>query len=254
MHAVQERGGEVWVTQATLLEALNGRARALARRIKIAPSHPLGDHRWSVAEPWYLASTARHVWLDDMAAVFIRTEPPIDEAYTTATLIMDLIDPARTAVMDNPSGLRLCSEHLFPLRFPDLIPPTIVTANPGSIRAFVAEHRVAVVKPVDGFSGRGVLRLNRHDPNLALLIELTTCHGARAVIVQRFLREVGEGNKRIFLIGGEPAGAVSRFPAPGDFRIGNPTAEAAVRLAIVKSVPGLLQRSRRTASISLDST
>jgi glutathione synthase len=228
MHAVQDRGAEVWVTEARLLEGLNGRARALASRIKLAPSYPLGDHRWSVAEPWYTASPVRHVWLDDMVAVFIRTEPPIDEAYTAATLILDLIDPARTAVINNPSGLRLCSEHLFPLRFPDLIPPTIVTSDPGTIRAFVAEHRVAVVKPVDGFSGRGVLRLNRHDPNLASLIELTTCYGSRAVIVQRFLPEVSDGNKRIFLIGGEPAGAVSRFPTPGDFRIGNPTAEAPI--------------------------
>src|SRR5512132_1052046 len=77
MHAVQDRGGEVWVTEARLLEALSGRARALASRIQLAPSYPLGDHRWSVAEPWYTASPVRHVWLDDMAAVFIRTEPPI---------------------------------------------------------------------------------------------------------------------------------------------------------------------------------
>ena len=226
MHAVQARGGEVWVTEARLLEAMNDRARALASRIELAPSQPLGDHRWSVAEPWFTASAVRHVWLDDMAAVFIRKEPPVDETYTTATLILDLIDPTRTVVINNPRGLRLCSEHLFPLCFPDLIPPTIVTADPRTIRAFVAEHRVAVVKPVDGFSGRGVLRLDRHDPNLASLIELTTCNGARTVVVQRFLREVSEGNKRIIVIGGEPAGAVSRLPAAGDFRIGNPTAEA----------------------------
>ena len=86
MHAVQARGGEVWVTEARLLEAVNGRARALASRIELAPSQPLGDHRWSVAEPWFTASAAQHVWLDEMAAVFIRTEPPVDETYTTATL------------------------------------------------------------------------------------------------------------------------------------------------------------------------
>jgi glutathione synthase len=228
MHAVQDRGCEVWVTKAGLLEAVNGRARALASRIELAPSQPLGDHRWSVADPWFTASTARQIWLDDMAAVFIRTEPPVDETFTTATLILDLIDSTRTAMINNPRGLRLCSEHLFPLRFPDLIPPTIVTADQRAIRAFVAEHRVAVMKPVDGFSGRGVLRLDRHDPNLASLIELAICYGARAVVVQRFLREVSEGNKRVFVIGGEPAGAISRFPASGDFRIGNPTAEAPV--------------------------
>jgi glutathione synthase len=226
MHAVQDRGAELWVTEAKLLEAVNGRGQAEASRIRLAPSQPVGDHRWSVPEPWFTTLAERRVWLDEMAAVFIRTEPPVDETYTTATLILDLIDPTRTTLINNPHGLRLCSEHLFPLRFPDLIPPTIVTADPRTIRGFVAEHRVAVVKPVDGYSGRGVLRLDRHDPNLTSLIELATCYGDRAVVVQRFLREVNEGNKRVFVIGGEPVGAVSRFPAAGDFRIGNPTAEA----------------------------
>jgi glutathione synthase len=230
MHAVQDRGGEVWVTEARLLEAVHGRAQAVASRLKLAPSQPLGDHRWTVAEPWFTILEKRYVRLDDMAAIFIRTEPPVDETYTTATLILDAIDPIRTALINNPQGLRLCSEHLFPLRFPDLIPPTIVSADPRSIQAFVAEHRVAVVKPVDGFSGRGVLRLDRHDPNLTSLIEMVTCYGTRAVVVQRFLREVSEGNKRVFMIGGEPVGALSRFPATGDFRIGNPTAEAPITL------------------------
>src|SRR5262249_24918192 len=98
-----------------------------------------------------------------------------------------------------PRGLRLCSEHLFPLRFRDLIPPPIITADPRSIRSFLGEHGVAVVKPVDGFSGRRVLRLHRHDPNLTSLIEIVTDGGTRPVIVQRFLREVGDGNKRIFV-------------------------------------------------------
>jgi glutathione synthase len=141
---------------------------------------------------------------------------------------LDLVDPARTAMVNDPRGLRVCSEHLLPLRFPELIPPTIVTADARVIRAFLLEHRVAVLKPVDGFSGRGVLRLDRHDPNLASLIELSTGHGARPVVVQRFLREVADGNKRVFVVAGSPVGAVYRFPTAGDFRIGNPSAEAPI--------------------------
>jgi glutathione synthase len=156
----------------------------------------------------------------------MRTEPPLDEAYTTATLILDLVDPARTALVNDPQGIRVCSEHLLPLRFPDLIPPTVVTADPHAIRSFLIQHGTAVVKPVDGYSGRGVLRLDRHDPNLASLIEISTAGGTRAVVVQRFLREVSDGNKRIFVVAGDPVGAVYRFPAAGDFRIGNPAAEA----------------------------
>jgi glutathione synthase len=226
MHAAQDRGAEVWVTQARLLEATHGRARAHARRVQLAPSRPRGDHRWTVAQRWFTAGEPQRVWLDEMAAVFMRTEPPLDQAYLTATLILDLVDPARTALVNDPGGLRACSEHLLPLRFPGLIPPTIVTADEAAIRSFLAEHQTAVVKPVDGFSGRGVLRLDRHDPNLGSLIEMSTHGGARAVVVQRFLREVAAGNKRIFVIAGEPAGAVYRFPRAGDFRIGNPAAEA----------------------------
>jgi glutathione synthase len=226
MHAAQDRGAEVWVTQARLLEAAHGRARAHARRVRLAPSRPRGDHRWTVAQRWFTAGEPQRVWLDEMAAVFMRTEPPLDQAYLTATLILDLVDPARSALVNDPGGLRACSEHLLPLRFPDLIPPTIVAADEDVIRSFLAEHQAAVVKPVDGFSGRGVLRLDRHDPNLGSLIEMSTHGGARAVVVQRFLREVAAGNKRIFVIAGEPAGAVHRFPRAGDFRIGNPAAEA----------------------------
>lgn len=228
MHAAQDRDAEVWVTEAALCEAVNGRARALARRVRLAPSHPVGGPLWSVADTWFTATEPRRVWLDQMAAVFMRTEPPVDGTYATATLILDLVDRARTVLVNDPRGLRACSEHLFPLRFPDLIPPTTVTADARTIRSFLAEHRTAVVKPVDGFSGRGVLRLDRHDPNLTSLIEISTDNGARAVVVQRFLREVSAGNKRVFVVAGEPVAAVYRFPVDGDFRIGHPSTEAPI--------------------------
>jgi glutathione synthase len=207
---------------------VSGRARTVARRVQLAPSRPSDGHRWTVPNPWFTATALRNIWLDDMAAVFVRTEPPVDEVYTTAMLILDLLDPARTVLVNDPAGIRVCSEHLLPLRFPDLIPPTVVTADPRTIRAFVAEHDAAVLKPVDGFSGRGVLRLDRHDPNLASLIELATANCERAAIVQRYLREVDAGNKRIFLFDGVPVGSLYRFPVAGDFRIGNPTTEAPI--------------------------
>jgi glutathione synthase len=255
MHAAQDRGAEVWVTEARLLEAVGGRARALARRVRLAPSRPLDGHRWTVADPWFTASEPQHVWLDETAAVFMRTEPPVDATFSTATLILDLVDPTRTAMVNDPRGLRVCSEHGFPLRFPDLVPPTVVTADPRTIRSFLAEHRVAVVKPVDGFAGRGVLRLDRHDPNLASLIEICTGNGARAVIVQRFQREVAAGNKRVFVIAGEPVGAVYRFPAAGDFRIGNPSAEAPVtardREICARLAPALRRYGIRLAGLDV---
>jgi glutathione synthase len=228
MQAAQSRGADVWVTEVGRLEAANGRARALARRVRLAPSRPAGGHLWAVEDPWFTADDPTRVWLDEMSAVFTRTEPPVDEAYTTATFVLDLVDPTRTVLVNDPRGLRGCSEHLVVLRFPDLIPPTLVTFDPQAIRSFLIQYGVAVVKPVDGFAGRGVLRLDRHDPNLASLLELSTAGATRAVIVQQYRREVTDGNKRIFVIAGEPVGAVHRYPATGDFRIGNPTDEAPI--------------------------
>ncbi len=228
MHAAQDRGAEVWVTEAVQLEAVDGRARALARRIELAPTRPVTGCRWSVPDPWFTVVETRPVWLDELAAVFLRTEPPVDDAFVAATLIMDLIDPVGTVLVNDPRGLRECSEHLFPLHFPDLVPPTTVTADERTIRDFLAEHGAAVIKPVDGFSGRGVLRLDRHDPNLTSLIEISTVLGTRPVLVQRFLREVTAGNKRVFVVDGEPVGAVYRYPMAGDFRIGQPSAEAPI--------------------------
>ena len=218
MMAAQDRGAEVLVTEVNQLEAVNGRARALARPLRLAPFGPAVGHRFTAAEPWYSLGSARNVWMDEMGAVFMRTEPPVDQAYLTATLILDLVDPSRTAMVNDPRGLRLCSEHLFPLRFPDLIPPTIVTADPRSIRSFLAEHGVLVVKPVDGFSGRGVLRLHRHDPNLASLIELCTGAGREWLMAQEYLPAAVQGDKRILLVDGEPLGAILRVPPPGEIR------------------------------------
>lgn len=255
MHAAQDRGAEVWVTEAVRLEAVDGRARALARRIVLAPARPDQGCRWSVPDPWFTVVETRPVWLDELAAVFLRTEPPVDDAFVAATLIMDLIDPAGTVLVNAPQGLRECSEHLFPLRFPDLVPPTVVTADARTIRDFLAEHGAAVIKPVDGFSGRGVLRLDRHDPNLTSLIEICTALGTRAVLVQRFLRDVTAGNKRVFLVDGEPVGAVFRYPVAGDFRIGQPSAEAPVtardRQICARLAPQLRRMGLRLAGLDV---
>ena len=137
MHAAQDRGAEVWVTQARLLEAAHSRARAHASRLRLAPSRPLAGHRWTVAPRWYTATEARRVWLDEMAAVFMRTEPPIDQTYTNATLILDLVDPMRTTLINDPGGLRpaasTCSRSgsRNPSR-PQSSPPTNPRSGPSS--------------------------------------------------------------------------------------------------------------------------
>jgi glutathione synthase len=163
-----------------------------------------------------------------MDAVVMRTDPPLDDAYVQATLVLDLVDPSRTAMINDPRGLRVCSEHMLPLQFPDLVPPTVVSSDTATITAFLDTHGTCVLKPVDGFAGRGVLRLHVHDPNVDSLIELATSRGRSKVIVQRYLPEVRDGNKRLFVLDGEPQAAIYRYPVDGDFRIGDPTGAAPI--------------------------
>lgn len=224
MHAAQERGAAVWVTTPPELSVVDGRPCATARQVRLAPSHPAGGCTWTVCDPWISASPPEHVGLDDADAIFMWAEPPLDATYLAATFVLDLVHPAQ--VVNDPRGLRACSEHLLPLRFPDLIPPTLVSADLMTLNSFVAAHRVAVLKPVDGYSGHGVYRLAAGDPNLPSLLETATGGGARLVIAQRYLPEVDDGNKRIFVLDGTPVSAVYRYPAAGDFRIGQPSAQA----------------------------
>lgn len=231
MHAAQELGIEVWAAEARHLEVVDGRALARARALKLAPSTPADGCRWTVPTPWYDAGPAEQLRLDDVAAVFMRLEPPVDLDFLAATHVLDLVetsptDETRPAMVNSPKGLRSCSEHLLGLSFPDLVPPTVVTANGETIKGFMAEHERIVVKPVDGFSGRGVFLLSQRDPNLASVIETSTRSGTRAVVVQPYLPEVEAGNKRIYVLDGVAVGASIRHPVPGDFRIVSPDGPA----------------------------
>jgi glutathione synthase len=226
MHAVQDKGDEVWVAGGRDLEVVDGRAVAVTRPVTLAPSYPDVGCRWTVPDAWYAAGSVERLAVGAFDAVFVRLEPPVDLDYLAATHVLDLVDRNRTALVNDPAGLRACSEHLLPLAFPDLTPPTVVTASPATAREFLAAHGRAVVKPVDGFSGRGVFVLAVGDPNLASILETATGRGTRAVVVQPYLPEVEHGNKRVYVVDGEPVGATVRFPVPGDFRIVSPDADA----------------------------
>ncbi len=161
--------------------------------------------------------------LGDADAVLLRTDPPVDRGYLDATLVLDRVDPARTLMVNHPRGVRIANEKLWALEHPDLCPPTLVTASAELIDDFVGRHRECVIKPIDGFSGHGVLRLGDNDPNTASIIELSTRGGHRQVVVQPWLERVRDGNKRLFVHDGEPVAAALRFPVEnGDFRIGMP--------------------------------
>lgn len=207
MAAAQRRGHRVRHCRADQLALRDGRAVA-----QLSTAAGCRGPRWTA--------------LEDGDVVLFRTDPPVDRAYLDATLILDAVDRSSTLVVNDPRGIRVANEKLWALSHPDLCPPTLVAADASLINAFVDEHQHCVVKPIDGHAGRGVLRLDADDRNRASIVEIVTQQGRRPVVVQRWLEAVSSGNKRIFVHGGRPAGAVLRFPAGGDFRIGTPAAVA----------------------------
>jgi glutathione synthase len=138
-------------------------------------------------------------------------------AYITATHILERIHP-KTLVVNDPAQVRNAPEKLFVTAFADFIPPTLISSDPRAIRAFRAEHKDIILKPLYGNGGAGVFRVGEQDENLGSLLEMFTTFYREPVIVQRYLPQVRQGDKRIILVDGAFAGAINRVPAAGEAR------------------------------------
>jgi glutathione synthase len=136
-----------------------------------------------------------------------------------ATHLLSLVDASQTLVLNNPTALRDANEKLYALNFPELIPPTIVTADAERLKAFMLEQAgEMIVKPLDGCGGAGVFHVHRGDRNLNAILEASTASGTRMIMGQRYLPAVREGDKRIILLHGEALGAVLRVPREDEHR------------------------------------
>jgi len=156
----------------------------------------------------------------DLAAVdvvLMRQDPPFDMSYITATHLLEHIQPA-TLVVNDPVAVRNAPEKLFVTHFPDYMPPTLITRNREQILAFRAEHGDIIVKPLFGNGGAGVFHITPDDENLNALLEVFAGLFREPIIIQRYEPAVRDGDKRIILIDGEPAGALNRVPAKGESR------------------------------------
>ena len=158
------------------------------------------------------------VALADVDAVFIRKDPPFDQAYLYATLLLERAR-GRTVLVNDPRGLRDANEKLFALHFAEHTPRTLVTADRDTVFAFVEEvGGTAVIKPLDGAGGAGVLVLAKGDKNARSIVDLLTAEGRRLAMVQEFLPRVVEGDKRVLLLDGAILGAINRVPRGDDVR------------------------------------
>jgi glutathione synthase len=200
-HAVYSCGiGDLFVGACT--PSARFRRTAVARAV---PHHQLFEER---TEPL--------TWFD---AIFMRKDPPVDAAYLFATLMLSLVDPASTLVLNDPRGLRDANEKLYALNFPEVVPPTIVTAEIRRLKEFMEQlGGEMIIKPLDGCGGAGVFHVHRHDRNLNALLEMTTDNGRRLMMGQRYLPEIRQGDKRLILLDGEPLGAILRVPREDEHR------------------------------------
>jgi glutathione synthase len=165
----------------------------------------------------FAAGAASKIDLSSVDLVMMRQDPPFDMAYITATHMLEHIQPG-TVVLNDPASVRNAPEKLFVTHFPDLMPPTLITTDKDAILDFRAQHRDIIVKPLFGNGGAGVFHLKPDDENLGALLEAFTVLYREPIIVQRYLPEIRQGDKRIILIEGKAVGAVSRVPQTGEAR------------------------------------
>ncbi|MEH1895657.1 MAG: glutathione synthase [Nostoc sp.] len=217
IEAAQILGHEVWVTQANLLSVVEGKAWAVLQRVELVPVQ-LVEGRWVAANPWYKLSDSYLTSLETMDAVFMRTDPPVNDSYLYATYILDYIDQNKTLLINSPSGIRGANEKMYALQFTKAIPETIVSADKEFIREFVKAKGAAVLKPLGNKAGEGILFLQSSDRNFNSIVELSTLQGRVPVMVQTYLPEAKAGDKRIILLNGEPIGALNRLSSGSDFR------------------------------------
>jgi glutathione synthase len=203
----QRRGHELFYYTPYDL-ALSG-TRLIARGAPLSVIDTVGDH--------YKLGERRIEDLSGWNVVMLRQDPPFDMAYITTTHLLERIHP-RTLVVNDPANVRNAPEKVFVLDFPDLMPPTLVTRNPEDVRAFRAEFKDVIVKPLYGNGGSGVFRIREDDTNLNALIELFQTVFREPFMVQQYRPEVRSGDKRIILIDGEAAGAINRVPAADESR------------------------------------
>jgi glutathione synthase len=149
--------------------------------------------------------------------VLLRQDPPFDLAYITSTHLLERIHP-KTLVVNDPASVRNAPEKLFVLDFPELMPPTLISRNLDEINAFRAQHGAVVMKPLHGHGGAAVFRILPQDMNFGSLYDMFAVTFREPWVIQRFLPEVKQGDKRIILVDGEFAGAVNRVPAADDLR------------------------------------
>jgi glutathione synthase len=209
MLEAQARGHEIHYLE--LQDLFVARARAMGRTRRITVRREYGNHftfQGETVEP-----------LGTFDAIFMRKDPPFDIPYLHATHLLDLAQAEGAFIINDPAGLRAANEKLYALHFAEVIPPTLVSRSPQQLKAFLEElGGEMIIKPIDGHGGSGVFYVHRDDRNLNSLLETATRDGREAIIAQKYLPEIRQGDKRLIVLNGAPLGATLRVPRADEHR------------------------------------
>ena len=203
----QSRGYEIYYHTPDKLLFENG--KVFAKGQKMVLRRELGNH--------VDLGEIEHLDLHTFDVVWLRQDPPFDMGYITTTHLLDFLK-SDTLVVNDPFWVRNYPEKLLMLQFPDLIPPTTIARDLDTLKTFRAIHGDVIVKPLYGNGGAGVFRLTPEDRNIASLHELFTSINSEPLIIQKFLPDVSNGDKRVILVDGDAVGAINRVPAAGETR------------------------------------
>ena len=209
MRALGRRGHRVFALAQGDLSWNAGVTRGRARALTLSDD----DH------DWYRAGEPESRPLRDFAAVIMRKDPPFDMEYVYSTYLLECAEREGARVYNRPRAIRDNNEKMAITKFAEFISPTIVTRDAALIDAFIDEHRDVIIKPLDGMGGVSIFRIGHADPNRNVIVETVSHRGTQTVMVQRFLPEIADGDKRVLVIAGEVVPfALARIPKKGETR------------------------------------
>jgi glutathione synthase len=214
MQALVARGHSLSVALQGDVFIESGQVFARAQPIGLVTGADLHASEW-----WTEVGDAVDTPLRDFSAVLMRKDPPFDMEYVYITHMFDYAQSQGARIFNSGSAIRNHPEKLAITEFAQFTTPTLVTRDMARIKAFHAEHRDVIVKPLDGMGGTGIFKLSVNEPNLNAILESLTHDGQRSIMAQRYIPEISQGDKRILLIGGEPVPyCLARIPLAGETR------------------------------------
>ncbi len=205
----QRRGHELLYMETADLSIKDGVAMGHMRNLSVRDN----------SDDWFALGESSHRELAILDILLMRKDPPFDMDYVYTTYILDLAAIAGVSVVNRPQALRDANEKCFITQFPQCCVPALISRSNTEIRSFVGEHGLSVVKPLDGMGGESIFQVRPDDPNLNVILETITNKERELVMVQRYIPEIAQGDKRILVVNGEPVPyALARIPGEGDFR------------------------------------